>query len=247
MTATVTVVIAAKDPPQALLTRCLASFAALSCASKLDVLIVLSGELPFVDENTVAAFKTFEVVPTAPKGVYAAYNTGIEAARGRYLLFFGVDDIALPPLAAVVSTIEQDEVDVFAAPCYMEKQGLRQPTTNRFSLIHENWCQQGIFYARSFFASRKFDLRYPIQADHKLNIEIVSDPNTRLAVGFEPVAFFSSGGVSSRRHDIAFIRDFPQLIRSHYGPLLGLLYATRWRLAAWVHGPIEKRYVNPES
>jgi hypothetical protein len=36
-------------------------------------------------------------------------------------------------------------------------------------------------------------------------------------------------------------------IRTHYGPLLGTLYAIRQRLAAWVHGPIERRYCNPDS
>jgi hypothetical protein len=68
-----------------------------------------------------------------------------------------------------------------------------------------------------------------------------------MAIGFEPVAFFSSGGVSSRRHDIAFITDFPKIVRTHYGPLLGLWYAARWRLSSWVHGPIERRYRNLQS
>ena len=107
--------------------------------------------------------------------------------------------------------------------------------------------QQGLFYSRAALAARRFDLRYPIQADHKLNIEVVTDPSTRWAIGYDPVAFFSNGGLSSRRHDVAFIRDFPKIIRTHYGPLLGTLYAIRQRLAAWVHGPIEQRYCNPES
>jgi glycosyltransferase involved in cell wall biosynthesis len=247
MTATLTVVIAAKDPPPGFLTRCLASLAALSCAGKLDVVIVLSGELPHVDATIVAAFNSFEVVQTPPKGVYAAYNAGIDVAKAPYVLFLGVDDIALPPFAGVVSILEQCDVDLFAAPCFMEKSGLRQPTTNRRSLIRENWCQQGLFYARTALAQRRFDVRYPIQADHKLNIEIVADPQTRLRVGVEPVAFFSSGGLSSRRHDIAFIRDFPQIVGAHYGPLLGMLYAFRWKLAAWIRGPIEQRYRNQGS
>ncbi|HVJ29532.1 MAG TPA: hypothetical protein VNA66_04420, partial [Gammaproteobacteria bacterium] len=64
-------------------------------------------------------------------------------------------------------------------------------------------------------------VRYPIQADHKLNIDLVTDPTTRLAIGSDPIAFFSSGGLSSHRHDIAFIRDFPAIIWAHYGPLIG--------------------------
>jgi hypothetical protein len=247
MTPILTVVIAAKDPPQGLLSRCLSSFAALPCANKLQVVIVVSGDLPSVDRTTVSVFNAFEVVETAPEGVYAAYNIGIDLAKGRYLLFFGVDDIALPPLTTVVSTIEANEVDLFAAPCYMEKQGLRQPSMNRFSLIHQNWCQQGLIYARTALSSRRFDVRYPIQADHKLNIDLVTDPTTRLAVGSEPIAFFSSGGVSSRRHDVAFIRDFPAIIRTHYGPLIGMLYGLRRRVSVWIRGPIERRYCNPES
>jgi hypothetical protein len=247
MTPILTVIIAAKDPPRDLLSRCLSSFAALPCARKLQVVIVLSGKLPSVDQSTVSVFNAFEVVETAAEGVYVAYNTGIDLARGRYLLFFGVDDIALPPLESTVSSIEENEVDLFAAPCYMEKQGLRRPSMNRYSLIHENWCQQGLIYARTAVSSRRFDVRYPIQADHKLNIDLVTDPATRLAIGSEPIAFFSSGGLSSHRHDIAFIRDFPAIIRAHYGPLIGMLYGIRRRISVWVHGPIERRYCNPES
>lgn len=247
MTPILTVVIAAKDPPRNLLIRCLASFATLDCAQKLQVLVVLSGEFPSIDAATAAAFASFDVIETPPRGVYAAYNAGIDSAIGRYLLFFGIDDIALPSVDRVVSRLEEEQFDLFAAPCYIENKGLRQPSADRRSLIRANWCQQGIFYARVGLSTRRFDTRYPIQADHKLNIDIVSNPLSRVGIGVEPVAFFSAGGVSSQQHDLAFIRDFPEIIAAAYGPLFGFLYRCRRRFSVWLRGPIESRYRNPSK
>ena len=241
----VTVVIAAKDPEPRLLSRCLYSFATLDCAARIQVLLVLSGRMPTLDDVATAAFKSFEVLNTPAQGVYAAYNVGIDKARGRYALFFGIDDIALPGMDAVTSRLEQEPFDVFAAACYMQSKGIRHPSSDRRSLIKANWCQQGIFYSTPRLAAKRFDTRYPIQADHKLNIDIVADGSSRIGISDELVAYFSFGGVSSVRHDLAFIRDFPNIVAAAYGRPVGLYYKWRQRLSVWLYGPLEERYRNP--
>lgn len=242
-----TVIIAAKDPPPLMLGRCLSSFASLGCAGRIHLLLVISGELPALDGATTAAFESFELLDTPGRGVYGAYNVGIDKARGLYVLFFGIDDIALPGLDAVAGRLDHAPYDVFAAACYMQGKGVRYPSTDRRSLIRANWCQQGIFYSRSRLTAYRFDTRYPIQADHKMNIDIVADTSTRIGVSDELVAYFSSGGVSSVRHDVAFIRDFPDIVGAAYGRPLGMYFKWRQRLSVWVLGPLDKRYRNPEA
>lgn len=243
----VTVVIAAKDPAPRLLARCLASFATLDCAKRIQLLLVLSGAMDRIDGAVTAAFQSFEVLRTPVRGVYAAYHVGIANARGRYTLLFGVDDIALPGIDAVASQLEAKPFDLFAAACYMQGKGIRRTSPDRRSLIKANWCQQGIFYATSRLAATGFDCRYPIQADHKLNIDIVADPASQIGNSDELVAYFSSGGVSSLRHDLAFIRDFPNIVGNAYGRPLGFYYKWRQRLSTWLLGPLEERYRNPSA
>jgi glycosyltransferase involved in cell wall biosynthesis len=237
-----TVILAAKDPDPQQMARCLASFAALACAPRLQVLLVQSGQTTSPSTALPSAFASFTTVDTPPRGVYAAYNAGIEHARGRYTLFFGVDDIALPAMDAAFAALEREHFDLYAAACYMQGKGVRTPSADRRSLIRANWCQQGLFYATEHLAKRRFDTRYPIQADHKLNIDLVADPSTRLGIQDEPVAYFSLGGVSSQRHDLNFVRDFPAIVGAAYGRPTGLYWAWRQRLSILLLGPLEKRY-----
>jgi glycosyltransferase involved in cell wall biosynthesis len=239
-----TVVLAAKDPDERQMARCLASFAALACASRLQMLLVQSGKATPPNAALASAFASFKTVDTPPRGVYAAYNIGIEHAQGRYTLFFGVDDLALPAMDAAFAALEREPFDLFAASCYMQGKGLRAPSADRRALIRANWCQQGLFYATAQLAKRRFDARYPVQADHKLNIDLVADRSTRLGIQHEPVAYFSLGGVSSQRHDLNFVRDFPAIVGAAYGRPTGLYWAWRQRLSILLYGPLEKRYAN---
>lgn len=240
--ALLTVVVAAKDPDERQLNRCIAAFAALASASRIRILLVQSGNAAPLDRALTAAFHSFDILETPPRGVYAAYNTGIDHAQSRYTIFFGVDDIALPAMDAACAALEREPFDVYAASCYMQGKGLRSPSLDRRSLIRANWCQQGIFYSTARLAQHRFDTRYPIQADHKLNIDLVADPSTRLGIQPEPVAYFSLGGVSSQRHDLSFVRDFPAIVGAAYGRPTGLYWALRQKLSILLYGPLERRY-----
>jgi hypothetical protein len=240
--ALLTVVVAAKDPDERQLSRCIAAFAALACASRVRILLVQSGKAVLLNRTLTAAFHSFDTVETPPRGVYAAYNIGIDHAQSRYTIFFGVDDIALPAMDTACAALEREPFDVFAAACYMQGKGVRLPSLDRRSLIRANWCQQGIFYATARLAQHRFDTRYPIQADHKLNIELIADPSTRLGIQTEPVAYFSLGGVSSQQHDLNFVRDFPAIVGAAYGRRTGLYWALRQRLSILLYGPLEQRY-----
>ena len=73
-----TVVLAAKDPDERQMARCLASFAALACAPRLQILLVQSGTVTLPSTALASAFASFTTVETPPRGVYAAYNVGID-------------------------------------------------------------------------------------------------------------------------------------------------------------------------
>ena len=233
-----TVVIAAKDAPEPLLHCCLASFGRLSRAPDIEVIIINSGAVPDKSNGQAAGFGAFRIVQTAPRGIYAAYNRGIDEAAGRYLLFFGVDDIALPGMDQVISRLEDNtrDYDMFAAAAYMQSYGISSPSRWPAAILFRNWCHQGLFYSRRYLLDHPFDLSYPIQADHKANIELLANPRLLIGRSAELVSYFSTGGSSQVSHDIRFRRDLPQIAATNFGRAYQVSVILKQRLADLIKG-----------
>lgn len=238
-----TVVIAAKDAPPALLRCCLASFARLARARDIEIVIVNSGTLPNECQPPGEAFGALRIVDMEPKGIYAAFNRGILEATGRYLLFFGVDDIALPGMDGAIEQLQTAEAgyDLFAAAAYMQGYGISAPGRTRAGILFRNWCQQSLFYSRAYLIAHPFDVDYRIQADHKTNIEILSDPKLLVGYSQELVAYFSTGGTSQVSFDMAFRRDLPRIAGDAFGPAYRMAVILKQRLANMVKGRPEAR------
>ncbi|WP_077036104.1 glycosyltransferase [Pelomonas sp. KK5] len=240
----ISVVIAAKSPPPEQFRLCVSSFAALANAGALQIIIVKSGDIPELPLGLAQRFGKFEIVDIPPEGVYAAYNAGCNLAVGAYTLFFGADDIALPGMDTLIDEVllKDSTYHLVAAPCYMQSRGLARPSNRRTGLIFANWCHQGLFYQTRYLKSHPYDTRYRIQADHKMNIDIVSDRNNRIFIAKDLVAYFCAGGISSTRPDLVFRADFPTIVGAAYGRQWGWLVALKQKLIDLVKGPPEKRF-----
>jgi glycosyltransferase involved in cell wall biosynthesis len=238
------VIIAAKNPPAPQLHLCLASFAALANADRLQLLIIKSGDIPELPASLTAAFADFKIIDVPPEGVYAAYNAGCDHASGTYTLFFGADDIALPGMDAVIDEVlsQGDSHELVAAACYMQSFGMARPSTRRTGLIFANWCHQGLFYRTAYLKTHRYDGRYRIQADHKMNIDIVANRSNRVHISNQLVAYFCAGGVSSVRPDLRFRADFPAIVGDAYGRPWGWLVRLKQIAIDLVKGPPEKRF-----
>lgn len=238
-----TVVVAAKDAPPKMLRCCLASFARLVHAAEIEVVIVSSGAFPNDGGDIGSAFGDFKIVEMEAMGIYEAFNRGVEAAQGKYLLFFGVDDLALPGMDTVIAELLQNDAhfDLFAAAAYMQGVGISAPSPVRAQILFRNWCQQSLFYSRRYLATHPFDVRYRIQADHKTNIEIRANRRLNFRLCHEVVAYFSTGGTSQTSYDRKFRRDLPAIAQLNFGPILGLAVQLKQRIADLVKGRPEVR------
>ena len=239
------VIIAAKDPPETQFVRCLASFSALAQVHRIQLVLVESGEPLLVTAESVSQFANVKRLRVPAEGVYSAYNAGIDVAEGTYLLFFGADDIALPGMDSVIEHLDATAAayHLYAATCYMQASGLLNPSARRLSLIRANWCHQGIFYLRDYLSNHRYEARYQMQADHKLNIDIVSNKQLRFGVSQTTVAYFSAGGISSMSPDLVFRKDFPSIVAVAYGQPWGWLVRVKQILVDFLVGPPEKRFV----
>ncbi len=228
--AVLTVILAAKDPPPAQFDACIASIAALRNAPLIDLLVVSGGEAPVICERFAARLHSARMIQQEPRGVYAAYNRGLDEAHTPYVMVMGCDDLLLPGFDNVLSTIPVERrPDMIAAQTLMQDRGISRPSRRRWGLIFRNWCQQGILYNASVFASRRFDCKYRMQADHQLNMELVSNPASVIEYRDDVVCHFSSSGISQTVNDWKFREDAPRLIRTYYGPVWGgIALAKRW-------------------
>ena len=240
----VTLIVASKDPPLGQLIRCISSFASLKYAHKMQLLLVESGEKPDLPSALFLFFADVQRLLVPPDGVYAAYNSGIFSAEGKYLLFFGVDDLALPSMDRVLEKLEtsSEHYSLFAASCYMQSSGISMPSTRRVSLLFANWCHQGIFYCRQYLLHHPYNVRYKMQADHALNISIASNRQLKIGVSGDLVAFFSAGGISSTLPDLIFRQELSSIAKTSYGRHWGWFVRVKQIIVDLLLGPPVSRF-----
>ena len=232
-----TVILAVKDPDAAQFEACLASIAALRNSPRFDLVIVTSGSLPAISDALKARLHRVHIVEQEPRGIYQAYNRGLDDAGTPYVMVMGCDDLLLPGLDKAVDSIAANErPHIVAARALMQDVGVTGSSRFRWGLIFRNWCQQGLLYRTDLFAARRFDCKYRIQADHKLNMELVSDPRTVVQRRDDVICHFSSGGLSSTAHDWVFREDMPGLVRTYYGSFFWIVALAKRQLADLVKG-----------
>jgi len=240
----VTVILAVKDPKPRLLDLCINSFAALSNSNQIEFIVVASGDIPEILPSQQKNFGKYKYINVDPLGVYSAYNEGVKLSSGKYILFFGVDDIALPGMDKIINQLKHSNCHMFACACFMQNIGISKPSKYNISLLFRNWCHQGIFYLKNILEDHPYKIEYIVQADHELNIYIASRNDLVIDKSSEVIAYFSSGGLTSQYRDLKFRKDFPALISQSFGIHYGLLISFKLFLVDIFLGRPETRFKN---
>ncbi len=175
-----------------------------------------------------------EVWSSAPdSGLYAAMNAALQEARGDWLLFLGADDELRPGFSAAAGQLREPHTLYYGDVLLASRQRRYDGVFTAAKLARRNICQQALFYPRAVFAQYNFDTRYRVLADWALNMRCWHDGRFRFQYVPEVIAEFNdSTGVSSRRSDAAFQRDYLALVRAHFSaPIYWWRRAVR--TAAW--------------
>lgn len=162
------------------------------------------------------------------EGLYDAMSKGVRAARGKWLLFLGADDVLVADLREIAALLE-DETTVYYGDVHMARRNvLYDGRFSAYKIMFKNICQQAIFYPRAVFEAHSFDRRYKLWADHALNIALYGDKRFRLAYIDRKICLYNDDtGASSHTEDAVFKADRPALIRAHLSASLFLLYRLR--------------------
>ena len=198
--------------------RCIASIrAALQNKIKYEILCISRNESSFKEFIN----SDFQFIQERKSGIYAAMNQGVENANGNYLYFIGQDDLLLPSAAKAIIDGLNSKADLILSDVFWGSQEIYKNFSALQFLVWKNWCHQGILYNRKKFIEsvHEYPVQYKVQADHYVNIVFSRIQNLKVYKFKGCIAWYSSDGFSSRNIDSNFRKDFPNLIRKHYGIL----------------------------
>lgn len=149
-------------------------------------------------------------------GIYDAMNRAVERASGDYILFLGADDRLRIRLDDARPLLSDSRTIYYGDVWRTASQDRYAGAFDGAKLARTNICQQAVFYPRTAFAGRAFDVRYAQQADWAFNMACFADPSLRFAHVPLLVADYAQGGASSMRMDEAFQRDYRMLLKKHF-------------------------------
>lgn len=169
-------------------------------------------------DNTLEIVQSYhddriKVFAEPDKGIYDAMNKGILKANTEWLYFLGSDDYLLGSDVLNQMLSNADDIDVV----YGDVQSTHLPAEHlgewRDDTLCYNRCHQAIFYRRSVFDKiGLYPLKYPICADHYINLRLFLNKKNRMQYKPVKVAYHSAGGASTEETDTVFYNDMDRLI-----------------------------------
>jgi glycosyltransferase involved in cell wall biosynthesis len=172
------------------------------------------------------------------RGIYDAMNKGVQLARGRWVCFLGSDDTLCDSLGAVAQLLCDDQTVYYGNVFKTGSKRLYDGAFGPLKLSRHNICQQAIFYPRTLFEVRQFDLRYRLLGDWEFNMRTYSD--SRFKFQFIPVTianYNELSGKSAVEIDAQFWMDYGRIIRECMPPACYAWYQFKTAVRPWLGLP----------
>lgn len=173
-------------------------------------------------DDTVAIVQRYIAVDTRirlitekDKGVYDAMNKGILMAQGKWVYFLGADDFFYTEeiLGKVALTLLNSNSKIVYGNVWNEALSkVYDGPFNIEKLLKRNISHQAIFYRSKVFTDIGiFNLDYKLEADYDFNLRCWIKETGNEFIN-ETIAFYSRGGISGDGRDIAFVKDYPDIV-----------------------------------
>lgn len=184
-------------------------------------LIVIDGNST---DDTLETVRKYEndliLISEEDRGVYDAYNKGINLATGKYFYFIGAGDcLKADVLDYVKDVLQPENIDFMYGDAYFNKNQMSHGGEfSNLRLCLTNICQQAIFYHHKIFSQLgRFELRYKIYSDWVLNIKCYGSKEIRKKYIQKTIAEYEGGGLSETEKDNNFYKDLSKIIINNLG------------------------------
>lgn len=163
-------------------------------------------------DSTIDIIKKYESnithwVSESDKGIYDAMNKGLQLATGDWLIFIGCDDLVLNVLHRIAPILTDNNSLYYGNAFFNKELLIYDGEFNGFKLSKRNICHQAIFYPKSIYKNRKYDLNYRILADYNYNIISFGDRSITFVYLPFLISVFNQYGCSNQNVDKIFLKD----------------------------------------
>lgn len=190
------------------------------------------------EDGTVSLLRSLETriavwISEPDEGVYDAMNKGIRLAIADRILFLGADD-RLRRLEETLELLHDHRVIYYGNVWLPHQERVYDGSFSDYKFAVKNICHQSILYPRAVFEENSFELKYPILADHELNLKLRAQ-GWRFAYIDTVVADHNDqGGLSKSSRDFNFEQDHSRLVKDGFSFRIYLLVCVRNSLRSWL-------------
>jgi glycosyltransferase involved in cell wall biosynthesis len=160
-------------------------------------------------------------------GLYYAMNKAVEIASGDWLNFIGSDDELLNCLATLVPQLKSNQSIYYGDVYGVGKKRIYNGPFKAHQFYARGLHQQGMFYPRSVFSTRRYDVTYRIAADWDLNIRCYIDGSYQFIYIQELVAIYNDIDGLSSKEIRNTMREWRSITRNRLG-LKSMFFTARW-------------------
>ena len=123
-------------------------------------------------------------------------NKAMRVAHGDWLLFLGADDELLVRVDQIARSLVDADAIYYGNIEIRDNGRIFGGKFSRYRLMQHNICHQSIFYPRSIYSHKHYDLTVGLLADYKYNIELMGAgaPFVHLPM---TISLFNDRGASS--------------------------------------------------
>jgi glycosyltransferase involved in cell wall biosynthesis len=176
-----------------------------------------------------------KVIIEKDEGIYDAMNKGLQHANGDWVYFLGADDLLATPtmIEELVKKFEKPD-NVYYGDTYLKNANrLYEGKVDllKFSLC--NISHQAIFYPKSVYKTKKYDLTYPYFADHIYNLEIYARNPQKFVYVPMLISIYNDRGRSSTNTDEVYSQNIVRVIYDNFGLPLSVYVWLRRKISSF--------------
>lgn len=158
-------------------------------------------------------------------GIYYAMNKALEYVTGQWVYFIGADDEVFTEFSDLLYQLKDRSAVYYGRVLINGKQ--TPGPVDAYKHAKDTICHQAIVYPAAVFKKYKYNTKYPITADHLLNMQCWADKELHFEFIDLTIANFNHTGISSVKIDKVFKKDQAGLILKYHGPQIWGRYVFR--------------------
>ena len=161
------------------------------------------------------------------QGLYYAMNKAVEIASGDWFNFIGSDDVLLNCLTTVAAQLQNNQAIYYGEVYGAGKKRTYNGPFKARQLYSRGLHQQGMFYPRSVFSTRSYNVTYSIAADWDLNLRCYIEGSYQFIYFQCLVAIYNDIDGLSSKEIRNTMREWRSITRNRLG-LMSIFFTARW-------------------